>query len=246
MKKLMDPFAQINHRCTTSAGHFRQSIPAWLLACFCLLFLAACTQTSTVTPVSKPNFDYSIIKITKIPENNCLLDVSVDKKINETALAEIAQYIKAAEGANCSILFIDYYLPGQNPDMDKAWASSQFTPELEVIINNPASEVVATQAVSTQAVSAPITDQNLMGTWVDAGILTSTMKIKKVAGSYTLTEVFGDGSGGTVPLYVERVNGEDRLYEDLNNAYGDYMVILDNGYLAFYDDQGFIKQIPPR
>ena len=61
-----------------------------------------------------------------------------------------------------------------------------------------------------------------------------------------MTTLFKDGSGETKNLSVKVVNGEDRLYENPGNLYGDYMVIKDDGYLAFYDDQGFIYSVPPK
>lgn len=56
----------------------------------------------------------------------------------------------------------------------------------------------------------------------------------------------GDGSSQTVALTVKVVGGESRLYEDVNNVFGDYMVIESGGYLAFYDNQGFIYKLPPK
>ena len=83
------------------------------------------------------------------------------------------------------------------------------------------------------------------GTWYDSHAIPHKITIKKINGSYKLTSKYGDGSGETISLVVKIVNGEERLYEDPENYFGDYMVIKGNGYLAFFDNQGFIYELKP-
>jgi hypothetical protein len=74
------------------------------------------------------------------------------------------------------------------------------------------------------------------------GILT----IRRNGSKYTQSLLMSDGSGETVPLSVKIVNGEERLYDErFDDYYGDYMLIEKNGYLSFYDKQGFIYTVPP-
>jgi hypothetical protein len=94
--------------------------------------------------------------------------------------------------------------------------------------------------------SSPEVDKQVIGSWFDTNGLPHTIVIKKLNGSYQMTTVFGDGSGDTKTLGVKVVNGEERLYGDTDNYYGDYMVIEKNGDLAFYDDQGFIYKLQPK
>jgi hypothetical protein len=74
------------------------------------------------------------------------------------------------------------------------------------------------------------------------GILT----IRRSGSKYTQTLLMSDGSGETVPLSVKNVNGEERLHDDrFDDYYGDYMVIDKDGWLIFYDKQGYIYGVPP-
>ncbi len=86
----------------------------------------------------------------------------------------------------------------------------------------------------------------IIGTWLDTWAWTRTIVIKRVNGTYQMTSTYSDGNRETISLGVKVINGEERLYENPGNLYGDYMVIKSNGNLAFYDDQGFIYEIPPK
>jgi hypothetical protein len=101
---------------------------------------------------------------------------------------------------------------------------------------------------STSPSTSPLSPSGyVIGTWLDNwGGLSRTVVIKKINSSYKITSTYSDGSGETKTLGVKIVNGEVRLYENLGNLYGDYMVIKSNGYLAFYDNQGFIYEVPPK
>jgi hypothetical protein len=74
------------------------------------------------------------------------------------------------------------------------------------------------------------------------GILT----IRKQGSKYSQTLLMSDGSSETGSLSVKVVNGEERLHDDrFDDYYGDYMLIGKDGYLNFYDKQGFIYSVPP-
>ena len=60
-----------------------------------------------------------------------------------------------------------------------------------------------------------------------------------------MKSIYSDGSSEIIALFAEVVNDEERLYKDPNNYYGDYMIIKENGNLAFFDNIGFIYELPP-
>lgn len=62
---------------------------------------------------------------------------------------------------------------------------------------------------------------------------------------YEMTRLYEDGSGSTVFLEVKVIAGDERLIEYPNNPAGDYMLILKNGNLAFYDNEGYIYEDYP-
>jgi hypothetical protein len=169
------------------------------------------------------------------------LDIRLPNRISEDEIKHIAEYIYENEGADCSPLFIYYFLPDEEPGIDGAWAYSWFNPQLEVKINGMDLETEATLEASI-----PTADDNVIGTWLDTWGIAHTIIIKRQNGSYLMTTLFGDGSGETKTLYVQVVNGEERLSEAPGNYHGAYMVIENNGNLAFYDSQGLIYEDQPK
>jgi hypothetical protein len=109
------------------------------------------------------------------------------------------------------------------------------------------SETSSTSKVPTTVPEAPKSDNNtyIVGIWKDEWLLPCTITIKSINGTYTMTRLFDDGSESTEVLSVQIVNGVEVLIEDPNSPAGDYMVILENGNLAFYDNEGFIYEDYP-
>ncbi|MHB8856136.1 MAG: hypothetical protein ACYC6K_05895 [Bellilinea sp.] len=108
-------------------------------------------------------------------------------------------------------------------------------------------EVALINGVPLIALPTPVSKAsgNVIGEWIDTGWICPNIVIRKVGSSYKMTTTCNDGSSETKTLTIEMVNGQERLYENPGNLYGDYMVIRTNGNLAFYDDQGVIKVLQP-
>jgi hypothetical protein len=90
-----------------------------------------------------------------------------------------------------------------------------------------------------------VVDNYLVGVWLDNWVGPCTITIKKINGSYQMTRLYRDGSGETKILIVQTVGSTERLIEYPDSPAGDYMVI-ENGNLVFYDNQGFIYQDYPK
>lgn len=212
--------------------------------------MAGCTsgRNNTITEalptevvIPKPDVSYTLINMEKGSSTKCILDIRLSGRIPEEKIKRIAEYIVENEGKGCSPLFIFYFLPDEKPGIDMAWAFSHYNPQLEIKINGLDLETKATlEAKLTKA------DENVIGSWLDTGVLSHTIVIKIVKDTYQMSTVYGDGSGETKTLGVEVVNGEERLYENPGNYYGDYMVIQKNGNLAFYDNKGLIYELKPK
>jgi hypothetical protein len=225
-----------------------------LLILITLLFLASCSIAPSDSPVQTAiaktqqvqvkklpaSLSYSVINMESGSSPKCILDVRIPNLISKDEIKQIAEYIKENEGKYCSPLYIYYFLPDTNPGVDSAWAYSNFNPGLELKINGINLETIATLVSSTPKVGG-----NVIGIWLDTWGLSRTITITKTNDSYQMTTLYGDGSGETKTLGVQVVNGEERLFENPDNFYGDYMVIMANGKLAFFDKQGFIYDIEP-
>ena len=108
----------------------------------------------------------------------------------------------------------------------------------------------STSFSSIQPTSVPqrptaVVDNYTVGVWLDNWISPCTITIKKINGSYQMTRLYSDGSGETKTLIVQTVGGTQRFIEYPDSPTGDYMVI-ENGNLVFYDNQGFIYEDYPK
>lgn len=193
------------------------------------------------TDTPEPLPDYILLNKELGSSNaKCVLDIRLHDRILESQIKDLAEYIKSTDGVNCSPLFIFYFLPGEVPGIDFAWAYSHYNPGLEVNINGLDLETKAT----LEALPTP-DDENLVGIWMDTWAFSRKIMISKVSGAYEMTVVYGDGSKETKTLTVKFVDGEERLFEYADNYFGDYMVIDENRNLVFYDNEGFIYEVPP-
>jgi hypothetical protein len=69
--------------------------------------------------------------------------------------------------------------------------------------------------------------------------------IKRQGTNYTKTLVMSDKSCNSIDLTVISESDTIKITDRPGNNFGDYMVILSNGDLAFYDNQRLIYSIPP-
>jgi len=72
--------------------------------------------------------------------------------------------------------------------------------------------------------------------------------IRRRGSNYTEKIVYPDGSNGIFELTVISVGSKIKLTGHLgitSSLYGDYMLIDSDGWLAFYDNQGYIYSVPP-
>jgi len=92
----------------------------------------------------------------------------------------------------------------------------------------------------------PIVDGIIIGKWISAIGGSQLIVISKANNSYLMISISADESEYTKTLDVELIDGEERLYLYPRTGYNDYLVIKDNGNLAFYDDLGFIQVLQQR
>lgn len=88
-------------------------------------------------------------------------------------------------------------------------------------------------------------NENIIGAWLVGDYMQYLIIIKYENSNYYYHSLFEDGSGETKILTEKIINNETRLYENINNYYGDYMVIRENKALAFYDKEGLIVVYMP-
>jgi hypothetical protein len=134
-----------------------------------------------------------------------------------------------------------YFPPADTADQNMTWAYSHYSPELGVQLDSRNLNGNIAQDSREPGVAA-----DTIGAWSDNSALPRTIIIMQLGDSYLMTSSYLDGSVETDPLIVRAEGGEERLYEDAEYRYGDYVVIKSNGNLAFYDEAGLMYELPPR
>jgi hypothetical protein len=175
----------------------------------------------------------------------CFFTIRLPMEISSSQLALLSQYIYKTEGQNCSAhsYIMSFYLPDDvfniiptiDAPSDHPWAESDVGFDGRVTIRGQILEDdMPSMAFTFQE------DKAFLGIWLDARELPRTITITLQDATYEMISTYEDGTVETKDLFVELVDGENRLFETLN---GEYMVVKSNGNLAFYNDDGVIYEI---
>lgn len=97
-----------------------------------------------------------------------------------------------------------------------------------------------TQSIKTFSDSS----RQVLGTWRDDWAFHRIITISQTGSKYWMKVIYSETSNQTFPLDAEVVGEEIRLV-DATKSDGEYMIILSNGYLSFYDKLGFIYALEP-
>jgi hypothetical protein len=189
---------------------------------------------------SPPPVSFSVIKKEAGSSTDCLLYIRLKNRTNEGEVISLSEYLKKREGKDCFPLYLYFYLEDEVPGTDIPWANSKYDPKLEVTING-----LDLQTEATLEAKPLKSAGNLIGVWIDTEIFPHKIEIRKINSEYEMTTTYSDGSGEIKTLYIEIMDGEERLYENPGNYFGDYMVIRSNKNLAFYDNEGLIYELHP-
>ena len=152
------------------------SVAVWVLSA---VLASACSSDSTEEPerresvqpaaaVDAPptadNPPYEIIgRDRSISGTRCSFYVRLEERVPESSIRNIAEEIKRREAEDCERTFIVHLLPGMEVDAG-AWATSHFTPNLEVRILG--------MTVEQANDAPPVPDGEVVGRGVVARIVT--------------------------------------------------------------------------
>lgn len=151
------------------------------------------------------------------------VNVELNKKVSEKVLSDIAMELRD-ERQQYERVWIFYHLQGEAPGTSP-WATTHFTPELEVAILGSTVEQDEKQS------AVKVTDGKEIGRWKDEGSLRILIEID---GKYVMrTEI---KEGGHFDNNVVK-NGKSR-YDDIENGHGEYYVIEPSGNLGMYNAEG--------
>lgn len=161
--------------------------------------------------------------------NKCNIDIMLPKKVSNEELTIIAQELRESRNSY-DRLWIFYHIKG-NPMDKEPWASTHFTPNLEVVIlGSTESEDKIMQNVKIEG--------NIIGKWKDdrpyVGCVISILEKEKKT---FMKFIYQDGSSFEKELSIKKLKGKNRYYFK-ENTHNEYFIIESNGNLGMYGKDG--------
>jgi hypothetical protein len=162
-----------------------------------------------------------------LSKNN--IEVSLNKKIDKEVLQEIAMKIR--ENRNeYSKLWIFYHIPNMTEGM--AWATTHFTPNLEINIigSTENQDIIASKTtdIEGEVLNKWRSEKSLMGATLVLFKNSSNKQIMRIT--------FKDGSKMDSEIIKSNVNGKVKYQDDNEN--GEYYILESNGNLGLYGKNG--------
>ena len=156
--------------------------------------------------------------------------IRINKVVDEAALTDIAYDLKSSR-SQYDKLWIFYYLSEMDSN-SYAWATTHFTPDLQVVINNPPT---SKDSISSQALKV---DGDVIGKWrCDKSLMGASLILYKTAkGTLLMKTTFTDGSASDEKIKEKKKRGVTRY--DYNNPHGEYYILESNGNLGLYGENG--------
>lgn len=182
----------------------------------------------------KSNFPEDVKwKITKeeanlnLSKNN--IEVHLNKKIDKEVLQKIAMKIRE-DRTEYERLWIFYYIPNMTEGM--AWATTHFTPSLEInIIGSTENQDLITSKTTNiegEILNKWRSEKSLMGGTLVLFKNSSQKKIMRIT--------FKDGSKMDSEIVESNTNGKIKYQDDNEN--GEYYILESNGNLGLYGKNG--------
>lgn len=184
---------------------------------------------------TRADASYSVIDETTVPGSKRSLDVRLDQKVSEETLREIALELQASVSQDYDRTFIAYYLPDMTVGAG-AWATSHFTPDLEVRILGLTVE--EEQKLKAEPAAA---DREVIGSWLDERpFVGSRFTIFRQEGGLFVEQTFKDGSSRQIEV-VDNDSPLGRRYDKTEaSSAGDHWVLGADGNLQIHDNEGLI------
>ena len=177
---------------------------------------------------------YSIIDSTAIAGIKRSLDVRLNKRVAEDTLHAIALKLKSQDSRDYDRTFIVYYLPDMTVGAG-AWATTHFTPELEV-------KILGLSTEEEKKFSAVPANREIVGQWLDEiPYASSRITIFHEGGKLYVEQMFADGSSHKKEL-VEKRSPLGRRFDQVDAATaGDHWILDSRGNLQLHDNDGLIR-----
>lgn len=164
---------------------------------------------------------------TNLSKNN--IEVHLNKKVDQKVLQEIAMEIRE-DRTQYDRLWIFYYIPNMTEGM--AWATTHFTPNLEINIigstENQDMQTSKTTDIEGEVLNKWRSEKSLMGGTL---VLFKNLSQKKI-----MRITFKDGSKMDSEIVESNIKGKTKYQDDNEN--GEYYILELNGNLGLYGKNG--------
>ncbi len=231
----------------------RLKIIGWWFLCTIIVFfsiglfvsdeVSEKSQTGITLPVkaqtgektnSKDNLSYEIIteKDNVNPEidlNKCNIEVRLNKKLTKEELKIIANNLRGTR-KSYDKLWIFYYLPEMKVGSG-AWATTHFTPDLEVEI------LGSTIAEEKSAIEKINVIGNVIGTWSEEQYTSTKVVIYKEKEKIYIKTIYKNGQESVEELIAKKIKSGMKYEEAEGNPNGEYYVLENDGNLGYYNKQ---------
>jgi len=191
------------------------------------LLIFACGGEESKIP---KDISYSIIdedRNDNIGKSN--IKIRINKKTSKDVLSEIAKEIKR-EREELNNLFIFYYTEGMSTT-GMAWATSHFTPNLEVKI------LGSTDKEDKKMLSEIKVEGEILGKWKSDVLMGAILIFYENNQEEQIMKIqFKDGSVMEDKITRKTINGKTRL--DDGNENGEYYILDKDGNLSLYGNDG--------
>jgi len=191
------------------------------------LLIFACGGEESKIP---KDISYSIIdedRNDNIGKSN--IKIRINKKTSKDVLSEIAKEIKR-EREELNNLFIFYYTEGMSTT-GMAWATSHFTPNLEVKI------LGSTDEEDKKMLSEIEVEGEILGKWKSDVLMGAILIFYENNQEEQIMKIqFKDGSVMEDKITRKTINGKTRL--DDGNENGEYYILDKDGNLSLYGNDG--------
>lgn len=177
---------------------------------------------------------YTVIDANVIPGMKRSLDIRLNRRVSEEVLRSIALELKGKDPKDYERTFISYYLPGQSVGAG-GWATTQFNPDLEVLILEPTAE----QAKSLDR-GRNDPSREVLGAWLWESPTKVWINLYRQGGKLYMEQKHSDGSSSNLEVVEEVLQSGHRLEERGGSSLGEYFLIDLLGNLQIRDREGLI------
>lgn len=205
----------------------------WFLFLFIILPIVVLFLTNLLSDKSERtksdigvNYEFKITQ--DVYPHKITYEINLDERVDKELIKKISEEIKTEK--SYKNIFMFYNIPGWIWDGGGCWATSHYTPELEINILGASIEEVK-KINSTLVLGNVISEWWLSTPYFEGRVLETENDNKNF-----IKRVYGDGNISTEQVQIRKIDGKVR-YVPVDNK-DEYWILEKNGNLSLNDNFG--------